>query len=167
MIRPEVQALFVKYREAIIGVLVTLLGLYWTTSVGLLQWVGVAVALGGAVLVFTGIQRARFRSEGGGPGIVTLDEGEVSYFGPFDGGAVSMREMTMLSLDPTAIPPVWILSQGGQKDLYIPVNAEGSDRLFDAFATLPGIRTDHLLSALNRGADDVVVIWAKPPKALH
>lgn len=167
MIRPEVQALFVKYREAIIGVLVTLLGLYWTTSVGLLQWVGVAVALGGAVLVFTGIQRARFRSEGGGPGIVTLDEGEVSYFGPFDGGAVSMREMTMLSLDPTAIPPVWILSQGGQKDLYIPVNAEGADRLFDAFATLPGIRTDHLLSALNRGANDVVVIWAKPPKALH
>lgn len=167
MIRPEVQALFVKYREAIIGVLVTLLGLYWTTSVGLLQWVGVAVALGGAVLVFTGIQRARFRSHGGGPGIVTLDEGEVSYFGPFDGGAVSMREMTMLSLDPTAIPPVWILSQGGQKDLYIPVNAEGADRLFDAFATLPGIRTDHLLSALNRGADDVVVIWAKPPKALH
>ena len=80
---------------------------------------------------------------------------------------MSVRELSMLSLDPRSKPPVWVLSQPGQADLYIPVNAEGSDLLFDAFAALPGIRTDHLLAALNNGADDVVVIWAKRPTALH
>ena len=98
---------------------------------------------------------------------MTVDEGEISYFGPFNGGSISIRELSMLSLDPRSKPPVWVLSQAGQGDLYIPVNAEGADRLFDAFAALPGIRTDHLLTTLNKGADDVVVIWAKRPRALH
>lgn len=166
-IRPEAQAVFLRWREALIGILVVALGLYWTTGTGLLQWVGGVVAIGGAILTFTGLQRARFRVGNGGVGVVTVDEGEISYFGPFNGGTVSIRELNMLSLDPTSTPPVWVLSQPGQADLYIPVNAEGTDQLFDAFAALSGIRTDHLLTALNKGADDVVVIWAKRPRALH
>lgn len=166
-IRPEAQLVLARWREAILGVLVTMLGLYWTSIPGLLQWVGVAVALAGALLAFTGLQRARFRTGAGGAGVVSVDESEISYFGPFNGGSMSVRELSMLSLDPRSKPPVWVLSQPGQADLYIPVNAEGSDLLFDAFAALPGIRTDHLLAALNNGADDVVVIWAKRPTALH
>ena len=166
-IRPEAQTLLARWREAIVGVLITLLGLYWTSGTGILQWVGVVVAIGGAILTFTGLQRARFRTGAGGVGVVSVDESEISYFGPFNGGTMSVRELSMLSLDPRSKPPVWVLSQPGQQDLYIPVNAEGTDQLFDAFAALPGIRTDHLLSALNKGADDVVVIWAKPPRALH
>lgn len=166
-VRPEAQALLARWREAIVGALITLLGLYWTSGTGILQWVGVVVAIGGAILTFTGLQRARFRTGAGGVGVVSVDESEISYFGPFNGGTMSVRELSMLSLDPRSKPPVWVLSQPGQQDLYIPVNAEGTDQLFDAFAALPGIRTDHLLAALNKGADDVVVIWAKPPRALH
>ena len=166
-IRPEAQALLARWREVIVGALITLLGLYWTSGAGILQWVGVVVAIGGAILTFTGLQRARFRTGAGGVGVVSVDESEISYFGPFNGGTMSVRELSMLSLDPRSKPPVWVLSQPGQQDLYIPVNAEGTDQLFDAFAALPGIRTDHLLAALNKGADDVVVIWAKPPRALH
>jgi hypothetical protein len=166
-VRPEVRAALSRWREALIGVLIICLGLYWSSGVGILKWVGVVIALGGAILTFTGLQRARFRADGGGPGVVTVDEGEISYFGPFNGGSISIRELAMLSLDPRSKPPVWVLSQAGQGDLYIPVNAEGADRLFDAFAALPGIRTDHLLTTLNKGADDVVVIWAKRPRALH
>lgn len=166
-IRPEAQAFLSRWREVLIGLIVVGLGLYWSTSTGILQWTGVVVALAGAVLTFTGLQRARFRSGDGGPGVVSVDEGEISYFGPFNGGTMSIRELTLLSLDPTSTPPVWGLSQPGLADLYIPVNAEGADQLFDAFAALPGIRTDHLLAALNNGADDVVVIWAKRPVALH
>lgn len=166
-IRPEVQAALTRWRETLIGVVITLLGLYWTSATGILQWVGVVVAVAGAVLIFTALQRARFRTGAGGVGVVTVDESEISYFGPFNGGTMSVRELSMLSLDPRSKPPVWVLSQSGQPDLYIPVNAEGTDLLFDAFAALPGIRTDHLLSALNKGADDVVVIWAKAPRSLH
>ena len=167
MIRPEAREVLARWREAVIGLAILGLGLYWSTGFGILQWVGFVVAAIGAVVIFSGVQHARFRSGNGGPGVVTVDEGAISYFGPFNGGSVSIRELEMLSLDPRAEPPVWVLSQPGQADLYVPVNAEAADSLFDAFAALPGIRTDHLLAAVNKGGDDVVVIWAKRPLSVH
>lgn len=166
-IRPEAKAAMLQWREALLGVAVLLLGLWWVSGSGILQWVGVAVTLGGAVLIFTGLQRARFRAGKGGPGVVTVDEGQISYFGPLSGGVASIDDLAMVVLDPTQTPPVWILQQPRQMDVAIPVNAEGTDQLFDAFAALPGIRTEHMLSALKADATQPVVIWAKPVKTLH
>ena len=166
-VRPEARQVLMKWREVLVGVLVILLGLYWISGSGLLQWVGIAVATAGAALTYTGLQRARFSSRGGGLGVVSVDESQISYFGPFNGGAVSVRELTMLSLDPRSVPPVWVLSQDGQPDLMIPINAENADVLLDAFSALPGIRTDHLLAALRQGQSEQIVIWAKRPKSLH
>ncbi|GAA6209492.1 hypothetical protein NBRC116601_27850 [Cognatishimia sp. WU-CL00825] len=166
-IRPEARIFFLKWREVLIGLVVLLLGLYWVSGSGILRWIGVAVAIGGGILMYTGLQRGRFMSERGGPGIVTVDEGEVSYYGPISGGIVSMSDLTLLTLDQVSVPPVWVLHQIGQADIAIPVNAEGAEALFDAFASLPGIRTDHLVSSLNGRSAQPVVIWAKEALTLH
>lgn len=166
-IRPDAKIALFRWREALVGIGVLLLGLWWVSGSGILQWVGAAVTLGGAILIFTGLQRGRFRSGKGGPGVVTVDEGQISYFGPLSGGVTSIDDLAMIILDPTQTPPVWILQQPRQSDVAIPVNAEGTDLLFDAFAALPGIRTEHMLSALKADATQPVVIWAKPVARLH
>ncbi|NIZ08286.1 hypothetical protein [Pseudooceanicola sp. HF7] len=164
MIRPELRQQITRWREALVGLAVLCLGLFWLiSSFGLLRWIGVVVALGGGALVFAGIQRGRFRGKSDGPGVVEIREGQIGYFGPFTGGAVALTEMNRLALDAGATPPSWRLSQYGQPDLLIPLNAEGADALFDIFAALPDIRTGRLVTEVQRAStgqsDANVVIW--------
>lgn len=166
-IRPEAQKAMMQWREALLGAAILVLGLWWSSGSGILQWVGVVVVLAGAVLIYTGVQRGRFRAGKGGPGVVTVDEGEISYFGPLSGGVVSISDVALVMLDPTQDPPVWVLQQPRQADIAIPVNAEGAEGLFDAFAQLPGIRTEYMLASLKSDAGQPVVIWAKPVTTLH
>lgn len=166
-IRPEARAAMWRWREVLVGLPILLLGIYWASGFGLLKWVGFAVALGGVALMLAGFQRARFRSVRGGPGVVQVDERQITYFGPLDGGAVAIDDLTGVSLDARSEPPVWVLRQAGQNLLHIPVNAEGTDALFDAFAALPGIRTEHMLAQLAKKPDHPVVIWSKPAARLH
>lgn len=163
-VRPEARARLMQWREAIIGGGVLLLGLYWGlfTGGGLLHWIGYAVAIIGALLVAAGIQRARFRLGSGGPGIVQVVEGRISYFGPLTGGVADLGALSQLSLDPTASPAHWLLYQPGQPPLAIPLTAEGADTLFDAFATLPGLQTERMLARMRDGGQDPVVIWTDP-----
>lgn len=166
LIRPEAAAALRHWREALIGAAVLALGLFWALAgLGVLRWIGLLLALVGTALIFVGVQRARFRPEGRGPGIVQVVEGRITYFGPLSGGVADIESLEALSLDPTAEPPHWILQQPGQPVLHIPVNAEGADWLFDVFAALPGIRTEHMLRHLQGGAAAPVVIWRA--KALH
>lgn len=165
LIRPEAAAELNRWREVLIGGAVILLGVYWGffTGGGLLHWIGYAVVLGGIVLCFAGVQRARFRQGGGGQGIVQVVEGRISYFGPLTGGVVDIADLRSLVLDPTASPPHWVLKQEGLQTLFIPLDAEGADALFDAFALLPGIRTERMLSQMRDGADHPIVIWQAGP----
>ena len=59
-----------------------------------------------AVLTIMGVQRARFRHGGGGPGVVRVDEGQVAYFGPLTGGVVAIRDLDSLTLDPSGHPRI-------------------------------------------------------------
>ncbi|KMK68728.1 hypothetical protein [Puniceibacterium sp. IMCC21224] len=163
LIRPEASKALMRWRDVMAGGAVLLLGLYWGffTGGGLLHWVGYAVALGGVAMILAGLQRLRFGRAGGsgGPGIVDITEGRISYFGPLNGGVVALSELDALSLDPSERPAHWVLVQPGQAPLHIPVTATGADALFDAFATLPGIRTEHMLRQLQRQATATVLIW--------
>lgn len=171
-IRPEARAVIWRWREVITASLVLVLGTYWTFGLGgVLHWLGFVVLGIGAISMLAALQRVRFYGDRGGAGVVAVDEGQVSYFGPLAGGVIALREMTKLELDPTMEPAHWVLTQIGQQRLYIPVNAEGADALFDAFSTLPGIKTEGMLAALHTGAQSgdfhAVVIWQKKPPRLH
>lgn len=163
-IRPAARVALYRWREALTGVVIALVGLSWITGPrGLLGLVGWGVFVLGIALVVIGIQRARFRSSSNGPGVVTVDEGQITYFGPLTGGAVAARELERLTLDPTARPAHWVLTQPGQPPLQIPINAAGSDALFDVFSTLPGLKTERMLAQLQGKSSHPVVIWERTP----
>jgi hypothetical protein len=169
-IRPEAQAAILRWREVAVGLVVLLMGVWMASGFGVLRWVGYGVFLLGALVVFTGVQRARFRTGKGGPGVVQVDEGEVMYYGPWWGGSVALRDVSRIELAGGGETTVWRLYQPGQAALVIPANADGAEALFDAFATLPGMRTGQMLHALNSradGEDHPVVIWSSGAARLH
>ena len=127
----------------------------------LLTLPGGVLLLAGTALIWIGVQRARFRRSGHGPGAVQIDEGQISYFGPLTGGAVALRELTSLTLDHGLYPAHWRLRQPDQPELLIPVNAEGADGLFDAFSTLPGLRMDRVITALESRNREPIHLWKR------
>lgn len=163
-IRPEAQAALWQWREALVGSGLILLGLWWIFGPGgLLAIPGFAFVGGGIALSVLGAQRARFRGKNDGAGAVEVDEGQITYYGPLNGGAIALRELERLSLDARGLPPHWRLDQPGRDALLIPVNAAGSDALFDAFATLPGLKTERMLMELRTRNTQAVVIWERRP----
>ncbi|MGI3163470.1 hypothetical protein [Pseudooceanicola sp. 200-1SW] len=176
MIRPEVKAGLRRWREALIGAGLLVWGLWWAlTAHGYIPWIGWVIALIGLALAVTGVQRGRFRTGAGGLGVVQVTEGQVGYFGPFTGGVVALSDLSKLVLDAGQTPPCWRLRQPGQPDLLIPLNAEGSEALFDIFAALPDIRTARLVAQVSRATSGAqagqpaqpVVIWERARLRLH
>lgn len=167
-IRPEARQSLTRWRETLIGAAVAIVGVWWAVFAGgILSWVGIGLLPIGAAIAFVGVQRARFRAPSGGPGIVQVDEGRVMYFGPLTGGVVDLAEMTKLTLDQGAKPTHWGLFQPGQPALMIPTTAEGAEALFDAFATLPGLRTQKMLAALSSQSDEAITVWTTELNRLH
>jgi len=144
-LRPEARATLWRWRDVIGAAIIILLGLWWLgIANGVVRWLGA-----------------------GGPGIVSVIERKLAYFGPLTGGTFDLEDITSLSLDPTAKPAHWVVTGPNLQTLEIPVNAAGSDALFDAFATLPGIRTQKLLDALEHTPDARIVIWQRSARLLH
>jgi len=163
-IRPEAKLALWRWREVLVAGLVLLVGISWISGPGgLLGWMGWVLVAVSIALAVIGVQRVRFRTGAGGPGVVTIDEGQITYLGPLTGGMVATREIERLALDPTADPAHWVLDQPGQPVLHIPVNAEGAEALFDVFSALPGLKTEQMLAELNGGATHPVVIWERRP----
>lgn len=176
MIRPEAKAQIFRYREALIGAGIAALGLWWAIgSLGLLKWMGVALALLGAAVAWLGVQRARIRTGTGGVGVVQIDERQVIYLAPVGGGFASLDLVHEISVarDMAGLP-VWRF-RTGMELLTIPVSAEGSEQLFDAMAVLPDIDISTAIRAVNTAIDepsptatsDRVVIWSRKVVPLH
>lgn len=162
-LRPEARQSLTRYRDLIIAAVVGALGLYWIlTTFGIMVWIGWLLIIVATAFAASGIQRLRFTNEQGGIGIVSVKEGQVTYLAPFDGGMVAMSELSTLILDYSQDPPRWVLKQLGQSDVQIPLNAEGTDKLFDVFASLPGLQTGEMLAALEKNQGHPIVIWQRP-----
>ena len=168
-LRPEVRAFFWRWREVLLACAVFALGLWWALDgVGITVWLGcifIAIAIGWVV---AGFQRARFAQDGAGPGVVQVRERRLGYFGPLDGGVIDVEDLIRLELDPASDPcPNWVLTGVGGQSIAIPVNAKGSDDLFDVFSALPGIKTDALLDVLSHTPDVRVTVWSRVKPLLH
>lgn len=149
MIRPEVQIALWRWREVLFGLAMAAAGL-WLMRLGgyLLVPVGLALGLGGLSLAVLAWRRMRFVTPGEAPGVVQVDEGQVSYMGPQVGGFVSLRDLVELRLISIRGRRLWRLKQTDGQALLIPVEAMGTDALFDAFSTLPGMSSADLVAAL-------------------
>ncbi|MDJ1015741.1 MAG: hypothetical protein QNJ35_04440 [Paracoccaceae bacterium] len=159
-IRPEVQASIWRWREVIGGAALLAAGLWLATyGIGPRFWFGTIVAAFGVGLIFAGIPRGRFRGQGGGAGVVDVDERRITYFGPVEGGSMALADIQRLC----AVPPrVWELTSVGSEALRIPMDAEGADQLFDTFTALPGMRASALVHAARGAVGEPEIVWEKP-----
>lgn len=161
-LRPEATALLRRWRGVLSGGAVAAIGLWWIfTSYGVLGWIGWVVLAAGGALAFTGLQRIRFATGQDGPGVVSITEGQVAYFGPLTGGVVALSELARLEIDHGAKPAHWRLHQPGQPLLEIPLTAQNAGALFDVFAALPGLNTERLLTQMHPHGAHIVVIWQR------
>ena len=161
-VRPEARAALWRWREVLLGLgLAILMGLWAASAFGFVRILASILFGLALVLILAGIQRGRFRSRGGGQGVVQVVEGQVRYFGPLNGGAVSMSELAALSLDGRSKPAHWLLVPDQGTALQIPVSAEGADLLFDAFTGLEGLRIEHLLRIKQADERQLQVVWRR------
>lgn len=149
MVRPELRAALRPWRETAAAGAVTAAGL-WLMGMGgwLLVPLGAAVVGLGVGWGTLALRRMRFGQGVRAPGVVEVDEAQVGYLSADGGGFVSLAELTELRLTPLAGRRFWRLKQADGQALLIPVEAEGADRLFDAFAALPGMDSQALVAAL-------------------
>ncbi|KIT17098.1 hypothetical protein [Jannaschia aquimarina] len=160
MIRPELQALFWRWREVIGGAGLVVLGLaLWVGSAGLPALFGLAALAVGVVLLIPGLRRARFRGTADGPGVVDVTEGHISYFGPTNGGAVALDLLEEVSFDGAA--RAWRLEDSRGEVLVIPEGASGSEALLEALAPLPGFDAGHMVRAVRERAPTSRVVWTR------
>jgi hypothetical protein len=152
-IRPELIDTAHRWREVIAGAGLAALGLWTATRGGwVLTPVGLALIALGAAWAFTALRRMRFRQEGEAPGIVRVTEGQIAYYGPRVGGFVGLPDLSEIRLLTLRGRRIWKLKQGDGQLLHIPVESDGAEALFDAFATLPGIDMAALVAALGTDA---------------
>jgi hypothetical protein len=149
-IRPELLDALHRYREALAAACVTAFGL-WLLAYGfgyLVPLVGVGLIALGLGWEVQALRRIRFKQEGDAPGIVRVTEAQIAYYGPRVGGFVGLPELSEIRLLTLRGRRIWKLKQGDGQLLHIPVESDGAETLFDAFATLPGIDMAALVAAL-------------------
>lgn len=161
MIRDEARAILTRHAEVLVALGVLGLGILGLRQPGwILQGIGVVLVALGVGWARVAWRRVRFSTAGDGVGAVVVDEGQVTYFSPFDGGSLALDDLTGVTLRP-GDAPVWTLSAAGQPPLNIPHAARGAAVLIDAFASLPGFRADRALAALDRPEGPVITVWRR------
>lgn len=163
-VRPEVAALARRWREVLGAGALALAGLWLMAQGGaILPVAGALAVLAAAGLGLTGLRRMRFAGGGeAGPGVVEVTEGQIAWFGPGIGGFAALGEVTVLSLVSVAGVRCWRLDQTDGTHLLIPLGAAGAERLFDAFAVLPGLSAGDLAAAARDPAPGARILWRRP-----
>ena len=173
LIRPEAGAVLWRWREVLVGLAGALLGASWAfTSFGVLQWLGWPVLILGLALVVAGLQRARVKPRFGGPGMIELDEGQLTYLHPESGAIVALPQVVRIEIETTDEGPVgddlfWRFYQADGYAARIPASALGAERLFDALASFPGADYEKVIAASGTAERHVFVIWQKDAARLH
>lgn len=179
-LRPAALATLTRWRGPLIAGGAAALGLWAGLAAGgILAALGWVMAAAGLAALWAAVQRARFAPAAEGPGVVSITEGQIAYFGPAGGGFAAIDEVTEILLARRGAQAAWVLRSTGRPDLLIPADADGADALFDAFAALPGLTGAALIAARAApppaGTDLPVIhtarpaltrVWRRPPRAL-
>lgn len=177
-IRPELAETLHRWREVIAAATTAALGL-WALAAGsgyVIPGAGLILFATGAGWAVQALRRLRFLQAGEAPGIVRVTEAQIAYMGPRVGGFVGLPDLAELRLLTLRGRRIWRLKQADGQMLHIPVEADGAEALFDAFAALPGMDTGTLVAALGSEApsDSRVIalneadrlIWARQGKGV-
>ena len=168
-LRPEARAALNRWREAVIGLCIMAVSLQfaWGASGGR-RGLAFAVALVGLAILVEGIRRARLPRDGGGAGVVEIDERQITYFGPDGGGAVSVEGLRRIEARPTGKGRfLWVFHGETGTSLAVPSNAEGALRIFDALSVLRGLDIDAVIAASQARGHHVHVVWERERQRLH
>jgi len=176
-IRPEAQVIVARWRDVIIGGVMMACALVIGAGAAGLVWIMAALLfLLGAGLAVTGWQRARIASRGGAgvaPGLVELDERQLSYLAGEGGAIVVLSEVNRIEIE-IAPPPegaaagdmIWVFRRMGHPPARIPADALGADRLIDALAGFSGASYENVIRASRSPAPEQgkahFLIWQRP-----
>ncbi|MBZ0128965.1 MAG: hypothetical protein K8F59_07600 [Rhodobacteraceae bacterium] len=168
-LRPELKGQLIRWAEPVGAGAVALLGavLIWrgfSRYDDITLMIGIALLLLGAAAFAAAYRRAQFHRDADGPGVVEVTERQITYMTPHGGGSVDIEALTRIEIR-TLLEHgrSWVLKQSEGPALYIPIDAYGVDKLFDAFAVLPGLEPARLIAALKAGGDQRDVVWRGPP----
>lgn len=167
--RPEAAKGLRRWREVLLAILMTSFGMHWVlTSFGMFRLMGGLIFLLGCVWIVLALKRARFNKGGGGEGVVLVDEGRISYFGPQAGGSLSIVGLISIRLlhEPGGRKSWYLLAQE-TTPLTIPVDAEGAETLFDVFDNLPHMDMKMLQAALDTEIEEDILLWHVDMRKLH
>ena len=165
-IRPKARQEIARWSEVAAAVGAALVGTLLMRMGGFLFLpVGALLTLLSLGWLLTALRRLSFQRPVVAPGVVEVVEGQVGYFGPTFGGFVALDDVTELRLTDFHGARQWRLRTLSGEVLLIPIDATGAEKLFDAFATLPGIDMAALSAALNREAS-TLPLWTRPAPRL-
>ena len=165
-IRPKARQEIARWSEVAAAVGAALVGTLLMRMGGFLFLpVGALLTLLSLGWLLNALRRLSFQRPVAAPGVVEVVEGQVGYFGPTFGGFVALDDVTELRLTDFHGARQWRLRTLSGEVLLIPIDATGADKLFDAFATLPGIDMAALSAALNREAS-TLPLWTRPAPRL-
>lgn len=161
LIRPELAQALRRWSEVLVSLALAFFGVWTLRSHDtFIQIIGAAIIAAGLALALVAWRRMRFHRDTAAPGIVQVVEGQISYFGPETGGFVGIGQVVELHLVDHG--QTWRLVTP-EEALHIPVAAQGSDALFDAFAQLNGLRMADVLAALDHPQAQRV-LWLHPSR---
>jgi hypothetical protein len=153
LMRPEIAAGLLRRSEVIAATSLGALGL-WLIWLGgyILIPIGILFIAGAIVWAQMALRRLRFAQDVHAPGVVEVDEGQIGYLGPTFGGYVAIPDLTELRLVTIYGRRMWRLKQADGQTVLVPIDASGSERLFDTFASLPGMDMAKLMKAIEPAA---------------
>ncbi len=168
-VRPEVAGWLRRWGEGFAAAAIFLLGL-WLLYRGFSQYnwmsqaIGAILTLGGGLVFLAVAQRIRFYTADHGLGVVEVTERQITYLAYENGASVDLAALTRLELRTSLNHGrTWVLKQSEGPTIFIPTSAEGAEKLFDAFNTLPGFDPAHLVAALKSDSDQRDIIWRGKP----
>ncbi|MEE3101569.1 MAG: hypothetical protein VX463_17555, partial [Pseudomonadota bacterium] len=134
---------------------------------GLMGWPVLVAGLVALLWLHAAWERARVPRGLAGPGVVTVEEGRVAYFGPSDGlsegGVVALADLWTVEAiqlrDNAGL--AWRLRPVDAPPLLVPIGAEGVEALPEALSVLPGFSMRAVREAFDADGVGVRPIWRR------